>query len=110
MITKAQLNAALSQLEKKLDARMDARLELWQEKISSFAADGTGQLELSQEESWQELESALAEIRQHCADDRIELQAVRARLVRLEGLIAELRPPGDQGEAGAEIIKDDLSI
>lgn len=110
MITKAQLDAALSRLEKKLESRMDTRLDLLREKVLFSEAAEVSKHEFLQEESWQELESALAEIRQGCADDRQELQAVRARLARLEEMIAALASPGGTGETGIEIIKDDLSI
>ena len=93
MITKAQLDAALSDLEKRIgrgtDFKVDARIFTLEESLKKRMEELDGKRELAEDESFAEMEKTLAEVKSICQAHAEEIGELKERLCELERFIAD---------------------
>lgn len=107
MVTKAQLDAALSDLEKKLrkeiDLKFDAGKIETESKIGQEAASSEGKRETIEDEIYEETDTEIDKVKKSCARNRDELHKLKEQLIELEKSFDRFRSQhGAEDIAGEE--------
>lgn len=113
MITKAQLDAAMSDLEKRIEKntgiKIDAKIIALEEALKTRMEETDGRRELTGDEIFAEMEKTLAEIKKDCQANAEESRELKERLCELERFIADTAKEEKSFPIDEEEIKDDFS-
>ena len=107
MITKAQLDAALSDLEKKIEKNMsikiDAKIVAIKEGVRSQIEELEKNRESEEDEIFAEVEESLERVRSDCRANVEEIQILKEKLHELEQFIAATAK-----EEEGDFLKDEI--
>ena len=118
MITKAQLDAALSDLEKKIvrnmDTKIDAKILAAREEIKLAVEEMNNKQKQIDDEIFLGIEESLDKAKEDCCTNTEEVKILKEQLNALEKCIEDMAKEGKSGkgvdvESDDEEIKDDFS-
>lgn len=113
MITKAQFDAAMSDLEKRIEKKagikIDAKIVALEEIMKTRMGEMDGRRELAEDEIFAAMEKTLAEIKKDCQANAEESRELKERLCELERFIADTAKEEKDFPMDEEEIRDDFS-